>query len=106
MPVPIVIESIAAILLVVGGWRLIRAWWRYRGMRVITCPENFRPAGVQVDASHAAATAWGRSPDLRLASCSRWPERAGCGQQCLAEITHAPADCLVRNILEKWYAGK
>lgn len=83
-----------------------RVWFRYRGRRVITCPENRTPAGVTVNARHAAATALGKAPELRLSSCSRWPERAGCGQECLAQITASPEDCLVRNILVKWYEGK
>jgi len=41
-----------------------------------------------------------------LSSCSRWPEKAGCGQECLAQISAAPDDCLVRNIVARWLAGK
>jgi hypothetical protein len=89
-----------------GLGRLASAWLKYRGRRVITCPENRRPAGVVVDARHAAATGLAKAPDLRLSSCSRWPERAGCGQQCLTQIAVSPEDCLVRNIFTRWYAGK
>jgi hypothetical protein len=53
-----------------------------------------------------AATALAGSPQLRLSTCSRWPERAGCGQECLGQIEAAPEDCLVRNILVLWYTGK
>jgi len=35
-----------------------------------------------------------------------WPERAGCGQECLSQIEASPGECLVRNILTKWYEGK
>jgi hypothetical protein len=94
----------AAILL--AAYRLIGAWVRYRGARVITCPENQRPAGVHVDVGHAALTALGAAPDVRLNECSRWPEKQGCGQECLRELRNAPEDCLVRNILVRWYAGK
>jgi len=100
------------IMLVVGLFagvvlmRLAAALARYAGKRVITCPETHRPAGVTVDARHAALSGLALHPDLRLSDCSRWPERAGCGQECLAEIKVAPADCLVRNILVKWYEGK
>jgi hypothetical protein len=92
----------AAVVLV----RLGSAWLKYRGKRVIQCPENLRPAGVVVDAAHAAATAFGKAPELRLSQCSRWPERAGCGQECLSQIQASPEDCLVRNIIAKWYRGK
>jgi hypothetical protein len=103
------ISPIAAIVLVVAVLvmaKFVSAWIQYRGKRVIRCPENMRPAGVVLDASHAAATAFGRAPDLRLSQCSRWPERAGCGQECLNQIQAAPQDCLVRNIIAKWYRGK
>jgi hypothetical protein len=85
--------------------RLLAAWFRYRGARVITCPENRRPAGVNLDARHAALTSFG-APELRLSACSRWPERAGCGQECLSQIQESPEGCLVRNILAEWYRGK
>jgi len=98
----VVIGAVAAVVL----WRMAGSWIKYRGNRLITCPENLRPAGVRVDASHAAATALGRHPELRLSSCSRWPERAGCGQQCLSQVEASPEDCLVRNILAKWFHGK
>ncbi len=86
--------------------RLAALWWKYRGERVVTCPENQRPAGVAVDARHAAASGLGFRPELRLSACSRWPEHAGCGQACLAQIEAAPEGCLVRNILLQWYEDK
>jgi hypothetical protein len=86
---------------------LVRTWFLYRGTRVITCPETGKPAAVEVDALLSAASrASLGSPMLRLASCSRWPERQACGQECLAEIEAAPHDCLARTMLERWYAGK
>jgi hypothetical protein len=106
MPVQTVVLAIAIALSGIAVWRLASAWWKYRGRRVITCPENQRPAGVVVDVRHAAATSLGSAPELRLSSCSRWPERAGCGQECLTQIAASPEDCLVRNILTKWYRGK
>lgn len=107
MPVQtVLIVAIAVVLVGIAIGRMASAWLKYRGPRVITCPENQKPAGVSVDARHRAATALGKAPELRLSSCSRWPERAGCGQQCLAQIEASPEDCLVRNILVKWYEGK
>jgi hypothetical protein len=97
---------IVAALAAVAAWRLVSAWSKFRGRRVIMCPENHRPAGVRVDAVHASATALGGAAELRLSSCSRWPERAGCGQECLAQIHVAPEECLVRNIASRWFQGK
>lgn len=97
--------GLAAGVAVFAAVRLLIAWFQYRGERLITCPENLRPAGVRLDARHAAVTSFG-TPDLRLSACSRWPERAGCGQECVSQIHESPAGCLVRNILAEWYRGK
>lgn len=70
----------------VGFLWVLPACRRYRGTWVVTCPETRDPAGVEVDAAHVAATAWGGEPKLRLKACSSWPEKAGCGQGCLAEV--------------------
>ena len=101
-----VLIAVAVILFGFAAWRLLGAWLKYRGPMVITCPENRRPAGVSVDAGHAAATALSGAPEFRLSDCSRWPERADCGRQCLQQIADSPDNCLVRNILVRWYAGK
>jgi hypothetical protein len=106
MTIQMVVIAVALVLFSIAIVRLLSAWNAYRGQRVVTCPENTRPAGVTVDTGHAAATCLTGKPELKLSSCSRWPERAGCGQACLSEIAAAPEDCLVRNILAKWYEGK
>ena len=97
----------AALLLVVAVLFLsgfVGAWRRFRGSRIITCPENLEPAAVKVDALHAAtASAIEGEAVLRLSTCSRWPEKAGCGQECLSQIEIAPELCLTRNIVAKWY---
>jgi hypothetical protein len=92
--------------LFVFGRQLVGAWRTYRGTRVVVCPENREMVAVRVDAKHAAATAPHGHPDLRLDSCTRWPEKAGCGQECLGQIESAPEACLLRNILADWYQGK
>ncbi len=64
-----------------AGW--LGAWLRYRDTRVVVCPENREMVAVEVDAAHAAWSASQGRPDLRLEDCTRWPEKAGCGQECL-----------------------
>ncbi len=83
-----------------------RAYFRYRRVRVVTCPETRAPAAVNVDAGHAALSAAWDHTELRLDQCSRWPERGMCDQPCLKQIAAAPEDCLLRSILSRWYAGK
>ena len=81
---------------------LVRLYARFRGTRVVTCPENQQPAAVKVDAVRAALSTVG-TRDLELSQCSRWPEKRDCGQECIAQIEASPEDCLVRAILTKWY---
>jgi len=98
--------TLLAVALGIALRRMTTAGLRFRGQRVVTCPEDHQTAAVNVDASHAALTAWNGGPELRLSGCSHWPERAGCGQPCITQIQAAPEDCLVRNILDKWCDGK
>ena len=56
---------------------------RYRGIRVLRCPETGGQAQVGINASRAAFTsAFGR-PELRAESCSLWPQKEKCAQDCL-----------------------
>lgn len=84
----------------------VRAFILFRGKRLVTCPETKKTVAVDVDAKHAALTIGRGIPELRLTSCTRWPERHDCGQECVAQIELSPEECLARNILTSWYAGK
>jgi hypothetical protein len=64
------------------GWEIYN---RYRGSRAVACPETRQQVAVDFDAMHAAVTELGGKPDLRLADCTRWPERADCDQDCIPE---------------------
>jgi hypothetical protein len=86
--------------------RPVSEYIKMRGARVVNCPDNQQPAAVMVDARHAAFTAAGGHEHLRLESCSRWPEKASCGQDCLKQIETQPMDCLVRTQVAHWYADK
>ena len=88
------------------GWLLTRTYLRLRGKRLITCPETREPAAVDLDLKYAAFSSAFGKPHLRLKDCSRWPEREHCGQMCLSQIEGAPQDCLVRQIVARWYHGK
>ncbi len=82
------------------------AFMLYRGKRVVVCPETRRYVAVDVDALHAAAAATEGETELRLASCTRWPERGDCDQDCVHQIANAPEDCAVRKMLEDFYRGR
>lgn len=85
----------------------VLALTRYRGVRLITCPENREPAAVRIDALRAAtSTALLADVSVRLRECSRWPEMAECGQECLRQIDDSENGCRVQQIVADWYDGK
>lgn len=102
----IVLMAAIAVAVVFEVTRALRTYFKFRGKRIITCPENHQPAAVSVAAGKAAVEATVHAPDLELSECSRWPEKASCGQECLSQIKEAPEACLVSNIVNQWYAGK
>jgi hypothetical protein len=102
----VVILAILGLGVLVVLWRFLSAYAKARGQRVVKCPETKAAAGVEVDAKGAAMAALGGKHQLELSACTRWPERAGCGQECLQEIANAPDGCLVREILANWFADK
>ena len=86
-----------------GGLRL---YLKLRGKRLVACPETDQVAAVEVAAGTAALESLIGTPHLRLSECSRWPEREGCGQDCLKQVKTAPEDCLVWTTIAKWYEGR
>lgn len=85
---------------------LFRVSSRYRGTKIVTCPETGKPAIVEIDALHASLTSTVGLPDIRLDNCSRWPLKEECGQNCLTDLDAAPVQCLVSGVLMRWYHGK
>jgi hypothetical protein len=84
----------------------VRAFFTYRGKRLVTCPETHKPEAVDVDVHEAALGAFLNQPTLRLRECSRWPVRQNCGQECLRQIEIDPKNCLLWNVVSRWYEGK
>ncbi len=98
-----IVAAIAAFIFAITP--VVRWYVRYRGTRLITCPETKAPAAVEVDAFHFAFSDE-IAKKLHLKKCSSWPERENCGQGCLQQIEAAPEDCTVRAIVTKWYDDK
>ncbi len=81
-------------LLVLGGTLLLALillpwgvgiYERYRGARAVVCPETKQQVAVRLDALHATVTGGNGTPALRLAECTRWPERVSCDEGCIPE---------------------
>jgi ssDNA-binding Zn-finger/Zn-ribbon topoisomerase 1 len=106
MIVSIVIGLAALALMGYLCFRVLRELIRWRGIRLVRCPENAEQVAVHVDAAHAAASGVLHSAELRLDACTRWPEKQNCGQECLQQIHDAPEDCLLRNVAVNWYHDK
>ena len=63
---------------------------RYRGSRLVTCPETQNTAVVELDAKHAAVTGLSGHEQLRLENCTRWPQRDNCDQDCISQALQDP----------------
>ncbi len=102
----LVLVAIGLGYLLVRVVRSVRLYFRFQGKSLVDCPETKQPAAVEVNSKCLFRDSVTGVPHLRLSECSRWPERQACGQECLKQIQSAPEDCLVRNIVAKWYARR
>ena len=71
--VALVVLGILAAYLVNRMIHGIRVYFRFRGTRLVTCPETYQVAVVEVSASSMVMQAILDKPCLRLSECSRWP---------------------------------
>jgi hypothetical protein len=106
MTTQIFVTLLLAMVLVVYLGIAVRAWARFRGTRVVTCPETRRPAKVSVDVGHAMVSAAWERADVRIAQCSCWPERQGCDEACVPQIEESPDGTRVRTIAERFFKGQ
>jgi hypothetical protein len=77
--------ALAATLWGFVSWFAVCAYRRYSQARQVICPLSRSGAVVRVHAGLATRTHFTGYPDLRLKSCSRWPDRA-CGHECLPQV--------------------
>jgi hypothetical protein len=96
----------AAGLVIFMAVRGARAFWRARGKRLVTCPENHCVAAVELDAKGAGLQSFRGGDYLCLQDCSRWPQKQDCAQECLSQVETLGKGCLVRNVVAGWYKGK
>ena len=102
---PLGLFFIGAVLLVALPIGIsLQSYFRNRGRRSVVCPDNHEPVTVEVDNQFAFFTALRGEEHERLQSCSRWPEKGDCGQECLAQVNPSPEN--LERLLQKWYQGK
>jgi hypothetical protein len=88
----------------------VRAYRSCGGLRQINCPDNMEEAIVRLQASRAMVKALVGIDDLRIRSCSRWPEKQGCDQACLGQLATSPNGCrldtragkAIKRVIEPW----
>lgn len=102
MVTTIVGEVVVAIVLGFILLRTVRVYLEARGVRVVTCVENRRPAAIWVAPWRAAFGAIFGGSDLRVERCSRWPAWSGCAQTCLKQVREAPEATRVERVLGNW----
>ncbi len=79
----IVLSAVVLLMPLLFGMNVYR---RRSGPRHVTCPETKKVVDVTIDAAHSAATALSGTEYMRLAACTRWPERKDCDQDCVYEL--------------------
>ena len=98
--------AFAAVVLLAMTLVFVGLYVRYRGKRIVTCPETNLPVSTEINAALAAGTWIATQPRFVVTACSRWPEHAGCAQACALQIEASPEETLVRTIVTRWYAGR
>ena len=82
----------------------LQSYFRNRGRQSVICPENGEPVDVEMDSKYVFWNAYRGQEHTRLQSCSRWPEKGDCGQECLAQLEPSPEN--VERLMVSWYKGK
>lgn len=95
---------VVVMILPAVAWFEVRR--RYAGKRKITCPETHDPATIELDATAAANARFRGTVTPQVATCSRWPMREGCAEDCVPEaLSQNKADSFSLNHLGVLLAG-
>lgn len=102
---PILLFFLAAILVTGAPVALsLTEYYKNRGRHSVQCPETGQPVDVEVDNKYAFRMAWRGQEHSRLSSCTRWPEKGDCGQECLMQLDASPEN--LQRLLTKWMEGR
>jgi hypothetical protein len=102
---PIMLFFLAAVLVTGAPVALsLTEYYKNRGRQSVKCPETGQTVGVEVDNKFAFRMALRGQEHSRLSSCSRWPEKGDCGQECLMQLDASPEN--LQRLLSTWMDGK
>lgn len=102
---PIILFFLTSVLVVGAPVAMaLQDYYKNRGRNSVTCPESGQTADVEVDNRFAFQTSLRGQQHSRLQSCSRWPEKGECAQDCLAQLDPSPEN--LERLLSKWADGK
>ena len=82
----------------------LQTYFKNRGRRPVVCPDDHQAAQVEVDNKFALQAAMHGKEQMRVKSCTHWPENGQCGQECLVQVEATPET--IDRLLTKWFAGK
>lgn len=102
---PIAIFFIGAAVLV--GLPLastLQTYFKNRGRRPVVCPDDDQRAQVEVDNKFALQAAMQGKEQMRVKSCTHWPENGQCGQECLVQVQATSEN--IDRLLTRWLDGK
>jgi len=102
---PILLFFLAAVLVTGAPVALsLTEYYKNRGRHSVKCPETGQPVDVEVDREFAFRMALRGQEHSRLSSCSRWPEKGDCGQECLMQLDASPEN--LQRLLSTWMEGR
>ena len=102
---PFLLFFLAAVLVTGAPVALsLTEYYKNRGRHSVKCPETGQPVDVEVDNRYAFRMALRGQEHSQLSSCTRWPEKGDCGQECLMQLDATPEN--LQRLLTKWMEGK
>jgi len=94
----------AAILIGLPLVSTISTYYKNRGKRSVTCPDDQKKAEIEVDNRFALQTAMHGREHMRVQTCSHWPENVDCGQECMVQVEPTPEN--IELLFLRWFDGK
>jgi hypothetical protein len=94
----------AAILIGLPLVSTLQTYFKNRGKRSVTCPDDQKSAEIEVDNSFALQSAMHGREHMRVRTCSHWPENVDCGEECLVQVEATPEN--IERLFLRWFDEK